>query len=382
MSFSTIPIKTTIPTPGTTPAAASAFIVSSIDEVNTLEITGDCSAGSGSLILVRYFADLDEWRPWHEDRPLTVDSAVRDGLFSGVYPIPKGDEAFVLYDSAAAITATVKARRTSSPDEATAAPASAALPSGAATSAKQDTSNTALAAILGQLDSKTSVIATQTTAAAMLAQLDSKTSTLATGAKQDAAKTVLDTLATQTTAAAILAQLDAKTSTLLTDAQLRATALPVSGTTTANQGTGAGAAAPWSVELSDGAAFYTGAKTGQFPTTLGQTTKAGSLSVTLPSDIAGTTPTTSTKTASSAVALFASNTSAKKRVISNLPSSNGVLYVLYGSDTPTNDGANCSFSIQPGQSWEEQVINGELCYNGAIQGILATGSTVQVCEIQ
>lgn len=132
MSFSTIPIKTTIPTPGTTPAAASAFIVFSIDEVNTLEITGDCSAGSGSLILVRYFADLDEWRPWHEDRPLTVDSAVRDGLFSGVYPIPKGDEAFVLYDSAAAITATVKARRTSSPDEAT-----APLPSGAATSALQ-----------------------------------------------------------------------------------------------------------------------------------------------------------------------------------------------------------------------------------------------------
>lgn len=331
MSFSTIPIKTTIPTPGTTPAAASAFIVSSIDEVNTLEITGDCSAGSGSLVLVRYFADLDEWRPWHEDRPLTVDSAVRDGLFSGVYPIPKGEEAFVLYDSTATITATVKARRTSSPDEATAAPASASLPAGAATAAKQDIGNTALASILGQLDAKTSTLATQTTAAAMLAQLDAKTSTLATGAKQDAAKTVLDSLATQTTAAAILAQIDNKTSTLatqataaaiatsltdgnqktqvtgtvtvsgaltdtqlratavpvsgpLTDTQLRATAVPVSGTTTANQGTGAGAAVPWSVELSDGAAFYTGAKTGQFPTTLGQTTKAGSLSVALASD--------------------------------------------------------------------------------------------------
>lgn len=56
---------------------------------------------------------------------------------------------------------------------------------------------------------------------------------------------------------------------------------------TVTQGTGAGAAVPWSVELSDGAAFYTGAKTGQFPTTLGQTTKAASLSVALASDQVG-----------------------------------------------------------------------------------------------
>lgn len=56
---------------------------------------------------------------------------------------------------------------------------------------------------------------------------------------------------------------------------------------TVTQGAGAGAAVPWSVELSDGAAFYTGAKTGQFPTTLGQTTKAASLSVALASDQVG-----------------------------------------------------------------------------------------------
>jgi hypothetical protein len=38
------------------------------------------------------------------------------------------------------------------------------------------------------------------------------------------------------------------------------------------------------VQLSDGAASYTGVKTGQLPTTLGQTTKAASLSVALASD--------------------------------------------------------------------------------------------------
>lgn len=41
---------------------------------------------------------------------------------------------------------------------------------------------------------------------------------------------------------------------------------PISCTTA--QGTGAGAAAPWSMELTDGSAFYTGAKTGQFPASL------------------------------------------------------------------------------------------------------------------
>lgn len=50
------------------------------------------------------------------------------------------------------------------------------------------------------------------------------------------------------------------------------------------QGAEAAATAPWSVRLSDGAAFYTGAKTGQLPTTLGQATKAASLSVTIASD--------------------------------------------------------------------------------------------------
>jgi len=42
----------------------------------------------------------------------------------------------------------------------------------------------------------------------------------------------------------------------------------VLGTVTANQGTDAGAAGPWSVRLSDGAAFYDGAKTGQLPAAL------------------------------------------------------------------------------------------------------------------
>jgi hypothetical protein len=44
----------------------------------------------------------------------------------------------------------------------------------------------------------------------------------------------------------------------------------------------------WSTQLTDGSGFITPAKTGQLPTTLGQTTKAASLSVALASDQVGT----------------------------------------------------------------------------------------------
>lgn len=176
MSFSSIPIKTSIPTPGTTPASADAFTYSSIDGVNTLEISGKATVGSGTLVLVRYFADLDEWRPWHEDRKITVDSSVLGGFFSAVYPVPKGDEAFVLYDSASAITATVKARRTSSPDEAVAASSggssggltdtqlrASAVPvsvSGVATAANQSTANVSLSSIDGKINTSLTVAIT------------------------------------------------------------------------------------------------------------------------------------------------------------------------------------------------------------------------------
>ena len=53
------------------------------------------------------------------------------------------------------------------------------------------------------------------------------------------------------------------------------------------------AAAPLGVELSDGSAYYTGAKTGQLPSALGATTKAASLSVAPATDSVGTAGTAS-----------------------------------------------------------------------------------------
>ena len=114
MSFASIAIKTSIPS--TAPAATSgALTFNSIDPVNWVQITGDASAGSGSLYVLRWNADLEEWRPYQEDKPIAVDSSTLGGLFSAAFPFPAGEESFCLYDPAAAITATASAARTSSP---------------------------------------------------------------------------------------------------------------------------------------------------------------------------------------------------------------------------------------------------------------------------
>ena len=104
-----LPIVVSIPAAGTTPAQANALAVSALpNSGNTLEITGKATAGSGSLYLLRYFADLEEWRPWREYHKITVDSSVLGGFFSASYLIPPGNEYFLLLDPANAITATAK----------------------------------------------------------------------------------------------------------------------------------------------------------------------------------------------------------------------------------------------------------------------------------
>ena len=149
MSFVSIGIKTSIPV--TAPAATSGAVTfSSIDDENWLQISGDASAGSGSLYLLRWYPDLAEWRVYMEDKPMSVNSATFSGQFSGHYPFPSREESFVLYDPAAAITATASCARTSSPLTALSVTMASTLPTGAATAAKQDTGNTSLATIATQ----------------------------------------------------------------------------------------------------------------------------------------------------------------------------------------------------------------------------------------
>lgn len=185
MSFVSIGIKTSIP--GTAPAATSGAVTfTSIDEENWLQISGDASAGSGSLYLLRWYPDLAEWRVYMEDKPMAVNSATFSGQFSGHYPFPSREESFVLYDPAAAITATASCARTSSPLTPLSVAGSSTLPAGAATATKQDTGNASLA-----------TIATQQTDGTQKTQVTS--SVLPTGAATAAKQPALGTAGTPST---------------------------------------------------------------------------------------------------------------------------------------------------------------------------------------
>jgi len=94
--------------------------------------------------------------------------------------------------------------------------------------------------------------------------------------------------------------------------------------------------------------------------------------------VPGTTSATVTKNASAAVELFADNPTAQGRKIYNFVA-NGVLWVKYGS-APTGE-SNCSFPIQPGQTWEMPSFSGVIEYSGVIYGLLVSGTSVNTTEV-
>ena len=173
---------------------------------------------------------------------------------------------------------------------------------------------------------------------------------------------------------------------------------------TVDQGAANGDAAKgWSARLTDGAAFIVPAKTGQFPTALGATIAADSVSVGIATDQLSTlataakqdtgnaslasidtklsafssgTSTVSSVNCASAANLFASNSSAKSRWIYN-PIGNGTLYVRLGSGSHTGVSTS-TFFVEGGQFVRVYPLD----FTGQVQGLLAAGSqTIQATEV-
>lgn len=94
--------------------------------------------------------------------------------------------------------------------------------------------------------------------------------------------------------------------------------------------------------------------------------------------VPGTNSATQTKNASAAVLLFAANPTAQGRKIYNF-AANGALWVKYGV-APTGE-SDCSFALQPGQTWEMPSFSGVIEYSGAVYGFLASGTSVNATEV-
>lgn len=155
----------------------------------------------------------------------------------------------------------------------------------------QPVSDAAVAASVASIDADFDVALSTRASQATLATRASEATLAAAAASLVSIDTdfdvALSTRASQVTVASILAQLDVALSTRAAD---RTTA-----------------AAPFSVELSDGAAFYTGAKTGQFPAAL----VGGRLDTNIGAWLGSTAPTVGQKAmASSVPVVIASDQSA------------------------------------------------------------------------
>ena len=147
------------------------------------------------------------------------------------------------------------------------------LPSGAATSALQTTGNTSLSSI----DGKTPSLGQALMAASVPVAI----------ASNQSAVSVSGTVAVSNAFALDATLTGGGQKSQVTDGTNSAAVVNAAPTTQYGlvvRNVPAAATAPSAVQLSDGLASYTAAKTGQLPTSLGQTTAAGSVSVTLPSD--------------------------------------------------------------------------------------------------
>lgn len=82
--FKPIPVVIEPPADGTLPAAIGALVITNS---TALEITGKVTADSGTAVLCRWFPELNQWRPWAEYAPMTLDSTKYNGCFSGRYKI-------------------------------------------------------------------------------------------------------------------------------------------------------------------------------------------------------------------------------------------------------------------------------------------------------
>jgi hypothetical protein len=106
-SFNPIAIVGEIPV---TDPAHTTGVLPTTGRDRVLEITGQVMEGAGELYLLRWFADLSQWRPWRSYHSITVNAEALDGFFDAAYEILPGNEYWLLYDPSSSFIATAYGR--------------------------------------------------------------------------------------------------------------------------------------------------------------------------------------------------------------------------------------------------------------------------------
>lgn len=85
MALSAIGVVSSIPAPGTTPGTGTAAAALKVTNGNAVRITGKFTAGTGSIFLLRWEADLGEWRPWRSSQAVTITGSEVGSFFDAIW---------------------------------------------------------------------------------------------------------------------------------------------------------------------------------------------------------------------------------------------------------------------------------------------------------
>ena len=86
MALQPLPIVPAVPSAGTKPTSSNSVTITNASGLRVLSV---CTGGSGKVFLARYEPEADDWYPYAEDFPMSPDSTVNGGKFSGRYALER-----------------------------------------------------------------------------------------------------------------------------------------------------------------------------------------------------------------------------------------------------------------------------------------------------
>lgn len=104
MALLAIGVVSSIPASGTTPGTGAAAAALKVTNGNAVRVTGKYTAGTGAIFLLRWEADLNEWRPWRSSQAVTITGAEVGSFFDAIWAQERSSSNWFLLYAAPALT--------------------------------------------------------------------------------------------------------------------------------------------------------------------------------------------------------------------------------------------------------------------------------------
>lgn len=113
MALLAIGVVSSIPAAGVKPGTGAAGSSLFLTNGNAVRVLGKVTAGTGRIFLLRWEADLNEWRPWRFSQAITITGTEVSGFFDAIFATEKSSSNhFLLYADGAITVASAHAETT------------------------------------------------------------------------------------------------------------------------------------------------------------------------------------------------------------------------------------------------------------------------------